>query len=155
MPTDQVLDLAIVGGGIAGIVHLHYARQSGLDALVLEKHHAVGGLWRELPAWQDIQISPLDWAMGSLQVTGPTQPHILANIEAWVEHFALADGIRLDSPVRSARHTGSCWELDTPRGTVRAASYGCTGACVGSRRPASRRRSQAAFGPTRRCRQAG
>ena len=120
MGSEQLLDLAIIGGGIAGIVHLHYARQSGLDALLLEKQRGVGGLWRELPAWQDIQISPVDWALGDMQVAEPTQPHILANIEAWVERFALADGIRLDSPVRVARHTGTCWELDTPQGTVRA-----------------------------------
>ena len=48
------------------------------------------------------------------------QPQVLAYVESWVERFALADGIRLDSPVRRARHTGSCWELDTPAGIVRA-----------------------------------
>jgi hypothetical protein len=42
------------------------------------------------------------------------QPQVLAYIESWVERFALADGIRIDSPVRRARHSGSCWELDTP-----------------------------------------
>ncbi len=120
MPSERPLDLAIIGGGIAGVIHLHYARQCGLDALVLEKHDAVGGLWRDLPAWQDIQISPLDWALGELPLSGPAQPQILANIEAWVEHFALADRIRLGSPVRKARHTGSFWELDTPQGVVRA-----------------------------------
>ena len=34
------------------------------------------------------------------------QPQILANIEAWCERFALADGIRLGSPVRRAWHDG-------------------------------------------------
>lgn len=115
-----LLDLAIVGGGVAGVIHLHYARQSGLDALVFEKQPGVGGLWRQLPAWQDIQISPADWTLGDLPLGGPRQPHILANIEAWVERFGLADGIRLDSPVTRARHTGACWELDTPHGTARA-----------------------------------
>ena len=104
MPADRPLDLAIVGAGIAGVVHLHYARQAGLDAVVLEARPGVGGLWRELPAWQDIQISAADWAVGDLPLAGPLQPQILANIQAWVERFALADGIRLDSPVRRARH---------------------------------------------------
>ena len=48
------------------------------------------------------------------------QPQVVAYIESWVERFALADGIRLDSPVQRARHTGSCCELDTPAGTVRS-----------------------------------
>ncbi len=120
MDADRLLDVAIVGGGLAGIVHLHYARQAGLDALVLEARDGIGGLWRELPAWQDIQISPLDWAVGDLPLDGPMQPQILANIEAWCERFALADGIRLGSPVRRARHDGEHWQLDTPQGTVRA-----------------------------------
>jgi hypothetical protein len=120
MPSERVLDVAIVGGGLAGVIHLHYARQAGLDALVLERQDGVGGLWRELPAWQDIQISPSDWALGDLPLAGPMQPQILANIEAWVERFALGDGIRLKCPVRRARHTGTCWELHTPQGLVRS-----------------------------------
>ncbi len=120
MPPERVLDVAIIGGGIAGVIHLHYARQAGLDALVFERQNGVGGLWRELPAWQDIQISPVDWALGDLPLAGPMQAQILANIESWVERFALADGIRLASPVRRARHTGTCWELETPQGLVRS-----------------------------------
>jgi hypothetical protein len=120
MHATPLLDLAIVGGGVAGVIHLHYARQAGLHVLLFEKQSGVGGLWRQLPAWQDIQINPADWTLGDLPLAGPQQPHILANIQAWVERFDLADGIRLDSPVSGARHTGACWELDTPQGTVRA-----------------------------------
>ena len=120
MPADRLLDLAIVGAGIAGVIHLHYARSAGLDALALEARPGIGGLWRELPAWQDIQISVADWAIGDLPLAGPLQPQILANIQAWVDRFGLADGIRLDSPVRRARHDGEAWTLDTPQGVVRA-----------------------------------
>jgi hypothetical protein len=120
MTTAEPLDVAIVGGGIAGIVHLHYARQAGLSALVLEKSAGVGGLWRELPAWQDIQITPADWNLGDLPMDGTFQPHVLANIEAWVSQFELADGIQLNSPVTQARHDGDSWVLETPRGPVRA-----------------------------------
>ncbi len=120
MPADRLFDVAIVGAGIAGVIHLHYARQAGLDAVVLEARSAIGGLWRELPAWQDIQISVADWAIGELPLAGPLQPQILANIQVWVERFALADGIRLECPVQRARHVGDAWELDTPQGRVRA-----------------------------------
>jgi len=120
MPLHKDLDLAIIGGGLAGLIHLHYARKAGLNALVLEGRSGVGGLWRELPAWQDIQICLADWTAGDIPVAGPAQPQILANIESWVDRFALADGIRLNSPVSKARHNGSCWELDTSAGTVRA-----------------------------------
>ncbi len=117
---NGLLDVAIVGGGLAGVVALTYARRAGIAALVLERQAGVGGLWRDLPSWQDIQISPADWALGDLPLQGATQPHILANIEAWVERFGLADGIRLNAPVRQARTDGSSWELATPQGVVRA-----------------------------------
>jgi cation diffusion facilitator CzcD-associated flavoprotein CzcO len=103
MPNDRLLDVAIVGAGIAGVIHLHYARRAGLDAVVLEAQDGVGGLWRQLPAWQDIQIGTADWALGDIPLAGPMQPQILDNIEAWVTRFNLADGIKLNTPVRKAR----------------------------------------------------
>lgn len=115
-----MLDVAIVGAGIAGLIHLHYARQAGLAALVLEAKPGLGGLWRGLPAWQDIQFSPVEWAIGDLPLAGPLQPQILANLQAWADRFALHDGIRCDSPARRARHDGRGWVLDTPQGEVRA-----------------------------------
>ena len=117
---ERRLDVAIVGAGIAGVIHLHFARRAGLDALAFDKQPGVGGLWRQLPAWQDIQIRLVDWTLGDIPLTGPTQPHIQANIEAWVDRFGLADGLRLGCAVHRARHTGRCWELDTTGGTVRA-----------------------------------
>ncbi len=113
-------DVAIVGGGLAGVVALAYARRADLKAVVLERQGRVGGLWRDLPAWQDIQISPMDWTLGDLPLHGATQPHILANIEAWVTKFGLADGIRLNTPVQRARVSGAGWQLATPRGEVHA-----------------------------------
>ena len=115
-----MLDVAIVGGGLAGLIHLHYARLAGLNALVLERAEGLGGLWRDLPSWQDIQICPVDWTVSGVPIAGPMQQHIVANIQALADHFALNDGVRLSCPVRVARHTGACWELDTHEGIVRA-----------------------------------
>lgn len=119
-PRENPFDVAIVGGGLAGVVALAYARRAGLEAIVLERQGRVGGLWRDLPSWQDIQISPVDWTLGDLPLDGATQPHILANIEAWLTRFGLADRIRLNAPVQRARFNDSAWELLTPQGVVRA-----------------------------------
>jgi cation diffusion facilitator CzcD-associated flavoprotein CzcO len=102
------------------VVALTYARRAGLDAIVLERQGRVGGLWRDLPAWQDIQISPADWALGDLPLHGATQPHVLTNIESWVERFALADAIRLNTPVQQAHSDAAGWTLTTPGGEVHA-----------------------------------
>jgi cation diffusion facilitator CzcD-associated flavoprotein CzcO len=115
---QEPLDVAIIGGGLAGVIACHYARRAGLAALVFERQAGVGGLWRELPAWQDIQISPADWALGDLPLAGALQPQILANIEAWVERFGLADRIRLNTPVQRVRQEGTGWAFDTPQATV-------------------------------------
>lgn len=119
-PAGKRYDVAIIGGGLAGVVALAYARRSGLEAVVLERQGRIGGLWRDLPAWQDIQISEADWTLGELPLHGATQPHILANIEAWVARFGLADGIRLHAPVQSAREDEAGWALSTPQGEVYA-----------------------------------
>lgn len=118
--SNRRFDVAIVGGGLAGVVALAYARRAGLDAIVLERQDRVGGLWRDLPAWQDIQIGTADWALGDLPLHGAGQPHVLANIDAWVDRFDLADGIRLDTPVQRACEEASGWALSTPGGVVHA-----------------------------------
>jgi cation diffusion facilitator CzcD-associated flavoprotein CzcO len=120
MISSATLDLAVIGGGIAGIIHLHYARRAGLRTLLLEKAPAVGGLWRTLPAWQDIQICPVDWTVGDLPIEGPMQAQVLANIESWVTRFDLAPDIRTGCPVHQARHDGESWVLETAQGAVRA-----------------------------------
>ncbi len=43
---DEQHDLIIIGGGIGGIISLKYAKAAGLDAILLEKSDAVGGLAR-------------------------------------------------------------------------------------------------------------
>lgn len=118
--TSPPLDLAIVGGGIAGLIHLHYARRAGLRALLFEQGPGVGGLWRTLPAWQDIQISPADWTLQDLPIEGALQPQVLANIQAWVQRFDLADGIRLNCPVQRAQPVEGGWRLHTAAGEVAA-----------------------------------
>ena len=84
-PSNRLFDVAIVGGGLAGVVALAYARRAGLDAIVLESQGRIGGLWRDLPAWQDIQISPVDWALGDLPIDG-------AEADVVAEGFLVAAG---------------------------------------------------------------
>ena len=82
MNTDEGLDLVIVGGGIGGIICLKYAKDAGLNALLLERSDRIGGLWRDLPSWQDIQFRKEDWTLGNLPLGGEDQTNILGNIEA-------------------------------------------------------------------------
>ena len=113
-------DLIIIGGGIGGIISLKYARDAGLDAILLEKADAVGGLWRNLPAWQDLQIRKEDWTLGDLPIAGEDQASVLANIRAWVERFELAPSIRLGTRVNSARPVDGGWVVNAEGYTGRS-----------------------------------
>ena len=129
MPNPAPLDLIIVGGGIGGVISLHCARQAGLNALLFEKADVVGGLWAQLPAWQDVQLHPHDWTLGDLPIGGPEAASIARNIRAWVDRFELAPFIRLGTPVTRATETAEGWEVATPGQTHRArhliAATGC------------------------------
>ena len=119
-PTNEEYDLLIVGGGIGGVIGLHYAKTAGLKVLLIEKQGVVGGLWAQLPAWQDIQVNQNDWTLGDLPIAGTDQASILRNIQAWVDKFALAPLMRLNTPVTKARATISGWKVSTPDGVYRS-----------------------------------
>jgi len=110
--SDIQHDLIIIGGGIGGVISLKYAKDAGLDAILLEGGNAVGGLWRDLPSWQDIQFRKEDWTLGDLPIAGEDQSSILANIRAWVERFGLAPAIRLNTRVTSAKPSDGGWQVD-------------------------------------------
>jgi len=114
------LDLIIIGGGIGGVICLKYAKSAGLSAVLLERKKGVGGIWRELPAWQDIQFRKEEWTLGSLPIAGEDQASILGNIQAWVDRFDLAPSIRFDSNVTSARPTADGWQVAAGDQTYRS-----------------------------------
>ena len=115
MSTGSDLDLVIVGGGIGGVICLKYAKDAGLKTLLLERRERIGGLWRDLPSWQDIQFRKEDWALGDVPLAEERQPGILRNIEAWVERFDLAPRIVLDAPVTRAQFCEDNWHVTTER----------------------------------------
>src|SRR5690606_5494062 len=88
-------------------------KEAGLNALLLERRERIGGLWRDLPAWQDIQIRKEDWTLGDLPMADEYQPAVLRNIEAWVDRFGLAPQIRLNAPVIRASRDEQAWRVDT------------------------------------------
>jgi hypothetical protein len=117
MKTQNPLDIIIIGGGIGGVISLYYAQKAGLKALLLEKQNVVGGLWAQLPAWQDIQIHQKDWTLGDIPITGVDQASITRNIQAWVDKFSLASAILLNTPVTQAKQTATGWQVSTPTHT--------------------------------------
>ena len=108
--SDQI-DVAIVGGGPGGIIALYYARQAGLRTILLEARDTVGGLWMQLPSWQDIQNRQEDWTLGDIPIAGVDQASIAANIRQWVDTFDLGQYIRLKSPALTASPINGEWDF--------------------------------------------
>jgi len=117
---SDAIDVAIVGGGPGGIIALYYARQAGLRTILLEARDTVGGLWTQLPSWQDIQNREEDWTLGDIPIAGVDQASIAANIRQWVDTFNLGPYIRLKSLAISASPINGGWHIQTPSGTIRA-----------------------------------
>ena len=44
---DRPFPVAVIGAGMSGIVAAHRLKQAGLDVVVIEKNHDVGGTWFE------------------------------------------------------------------------------------------------------------
>lgn len=115
MQDNDPLDLIIIGGGIGGVISLYYAKKAGLKVLLLEKQNVAGGLWAQLPAWQDIQINPIDWTLGDIPISGACQSSIADNIQAWIDKFDLSPLMRLDTPVTCAKQTEAGWQVEGPK----------------------------------------
>jgi hypothetical protein len=120
MATGSDLDLLIVGGGIGGVICLKYAKDAGLKTLLLERRERIGGLWRDLPAWQDIQFRKEEWTLGDIPLSEEKQPGILRNIEAWVERFNLAPQIVLNAAVTRAQFCEDRWQVTTDRASYQS-----------------------------------
>ncbi len=117
---DRPLDVIVIGAGIGGVLALYYARKAGLDVLLLERQDMVGGLWAQLPPWQDIQFGRADWTLGDLPIAGEDQASIRDNIQAWVDRFDLHSAMLLGTPVTRATRIGDRWHVETPSRSYQA-----------------------------------
>jgi cation diffusion facilitator CzcD-associated flavoprotein CzcO len=120
MQPSSNYDAIVVGGGISGIIFLAYAKKAGLKVLLLEKEPELGGLWRKLPAWQDIQTRKEDFSINGLPIHGITQPEILENILSWVNYYQLASFIRCGQAVSQVEWKQDHWQLTTAQETFQA-----------------------------------
>lgn len=116
MTKSSPSDVIVIGAGMVGLVCLKYLRDLGLNALIVEKESNVGGLWRKLPSWQDIQTPKEDWAINDIPIDGVKQPDILKNIEAWCSIYKLEDFIKFNKEVVSVNHAHSLWTVRTTSG---------------------------------------
>ncbi len=132
---DQRLDVAIVGGGLAGLYALHRMRGLGMTARVFEAGNGVGGTWfwnRYPGARCDIESLEYSYAFADdlqQEWTWPeryaTQPQILAYINHVAERFDLMRDVQLDTRITSAEFDrgSDLWTVRSNRGDVVSARF--------------------------------
>ncbi|MBI3992753.1 MAG: NAD(P)/FAD-dependent oxidoreductase [Candidatus Lambdaproteobacteria bacterium] len=128
-------DVAIVGGGLAGLYAIHRLRKQGLRVRAFEAGSGVGGTWfwnRYPGARCDVESLQYSYSFSdelqqewSWPERYPTQPEILKYIEHVAERFDLVRDVQLDTRVLSAEfdNATAMWTLKTDRGHVVTAPY--------------------------------
>ncbi len=119
--------LAVVGGGLAGLVTLKSALEEGVEAVLFEADEDLGGNWRlradgpsvardtELTSSRDVTA----FSDFPLPGEGPHFLHhqaFLAYLEAYADHFGLRPHLRFGQPVLEARPDPDGWVVRTPAG---------------------------------------
>src|SRR5215475_11352411 len=127
-PTPRQLDVAIVGGGLAGLYAIHRLRSIGLKVRAYEAGSSVGGTWfwnRYPGARCDIESLQYSYSFDEdLQREWrwteryATQPEILRYLNHVADRFDLRPDIQLETRVTSATFDESSnrWTVQTDRG---------------------------------------
>lgn len=136
-PLDHAdtLDVAIVGGGLAGLYAIHRMRGLGLTARAYEAGSGVGGTWfwnRYPGARCDIESLEYSYAFSEeldQEWKWPeryaTQPQILAYINHVAERFDLLRDVQLNTRIVAAEFDRATdrWTLRTDKGAAVSARF--------------------------------
>lgn len=124
----QLVDVAVVGAGFAGLYLLHRLRKAGISVVVLEQGGDVGGTWywnRYPGARCDIQTSDYSYTFDpdlekawSWSEKYATQPEILRYLGFVTERYDLRRDIRFNAQVKQAtwNEAEQRWHLTTSSG---------------------------------------
>ncbi len=134
-PGESQLDVAIVGGGLAGLYAIHRLRGMGLKVRAYEAGSGVGGtwFWNRYPGAR-CDVESLEYSYGfsnELQQEWKwperygTQPEILRYINHVADRFDLRRDVQLNTRIVSALFDSKAgdWTLKTDGGEVIRARY--------------------------------
>ena len=129
------LDVAIVGGGLAGLYAIHRLRKMGLSIRAYEQGSGIGGTWfwnRYPGARCDVESLEYSYSFSEeLQQEWKwperygTQPEILRYINHVADRFDLRRDVQLNTRIVSAKHdrAANLWTLTTDGGETITARY--------------------------------
>ncbi|KAG8367499.1 hypothetical protein BUALT_Bualt16G0078300 [Buddleja alternifolia] len=107
--------VAIIGGGISGLLACKYTIAKGFHPIVFEAQNQIGGVWTQTlestklqVANQIYQFSDFPWPSSADMIPHNTQ--VLEYIQNYAQHFGLLPYIKLNSKVRSIDYEGESQE---------------------------------------------
>jgi putative flavoprotein involved in K+ transport len=113
--SGEHLEVAVVGGGQAGLAMGYYLRQQGRRFVIFERGNSIAPAWRE--RWDSLKLfTPRGYSgLPGLPFPGdpddyPTRDEVIGYLERYAETFELP--IELNSQVRSLSHEGGRFVLD-------------------------------------------
>ena len=117
------LEVAVVGGGQAGLAMGYYLREQGLRVAIFERGDSIAPAWRE--RWDSLTLfTPRRYStLPGLPFPGdpdgyPTRDEVIAYLERYAETFELP--IKLNSEARRLSHEGGRFVLEVGGRTVTA-----------------------------------
>ncbi len=121
-PPDGTVDhpVAVIGAGMSGILAAHRLQQAGVDCVVLEKNHDVGGTWLEntYPGCRVDVFNHVYSYAGEQRPDWPeyhsSQPVLLDYFRDCARRWDIGDRIRFDTTVDAM-----AWDEQTRRWTLR------------------------------------
>lgn len=121
----ECYDLAIIGGGQAGLAAAYQAKQENLDYIVFEGNEHIGQSWRDrydsLTLFTPRRYSSLpDLPMDGDQDGYPTKDEVATYLERYVDHHQLA--VHLGEPVTELQKTEELFHINTPRASYQSQS---------------------------------
>lgn len=122
--------VAVIGGGVAGLVTARVLKHDGFDVTVFEQEREIGGVWATSRAYPGLRtnnpretyaFSDFPYPPGTRDF--PTAAEVRAYLQAYVEHFGLRSRLQLATEVISVSRGGPVTNGPPPgfRVTVRHA----------------------------------
>jgi putative flavoprotein involved in K+ transport len=120
---SNIYDVAVIGGGQAGLSLGFYLRRSGLRYVILDGQKSAGGAW--LNAWNSLRLfSPAQWnSLPGWLFPGsparyPTRDEVISYLEQYEERYQLP--IKRPVSVKSVKSSGELLEIETSDGIYRS-----------------------------------
>src|SRR5436305_3218879 len=125
MAQEERVEVAVIGGGPAGLATAATLKRSGILAVVLERSDAVGASWRR--HYDRLHLHTVRW-LSHLPGYRFSRSHgrwvsrdgVVRYLEGYVRHHAIE--VRTGVEVRRLERSddGAEWVLETPNGALRA-----------------------------------